>query len=268
MKKQNMKLTLLLVGLLIQPLESLAGQPESMYSDFRQSTQAETVIITGSNRGIGLAWVRYHLVEGRSVIATCRNPTDAAELIALRSRFGDRLLIEQLDVTDENSVDSLGARLEEHGLNIDIAISNAGVTVAEPFGSWTREGFEANFVVNTIGAALFAQMVAPRLNDGAMLVQTTSAVGSISRVKRDNPLDAYAVSKAGLNMLTRRLAIKLRERNILVVSVTPGRVLTDMNPNGIITADESVALMAAALGELSMEDSGSFINNVGTRFDW
>ena len=101
-----------------------------------------------------------------------------------------------------------------------------------------------------------------------MLVQTTSAVGSISRVKRDNPLDAYAVSKAGLNMLTRRLAIKLRERNILVVSVTPGRVLTDMNPNGIITADESVALMAAALGELSMEDSGSFINNVGTRFDW
>jgi NAD(P)-dependent dehydrogenase (short-subunit alcohol dehydrogenase family) len=142
------------------------------------------------------------------------------------------------------------------------------VTVAEPFGSWTWEGFETNISVNTIGAALFAQMVAPHLNDAAMLVQTTSAVGSISRVKRDNPLDAYAVSKAGLNMLTRRLAVKLKNRDILVVSVTPGRVLTDMNPNGIISAEESVALMTSSLQNLTIEDSGTFINNEGKEMAW
>lgn len=247
---------------------SLAQESTSAYDEFVKKARSEIVIVTGSNRGLGLAWVKHYLADGKSVIATCRKPAAAIELIELSEHYGARLLIEQLDVTDESSISRLGSKLKQHQVSIDVGISNAGVTVTEQFGNWTRKGFEANISVNTIGAALFAQLIAPHLNDGAMLVQITSAVGSISRARRDNPLDAYAVSKAGLNMLTRRLAVKLKDRDILVVSVTPGRVLTDMNPNGIISAEESVALMTGSLQRLTMEDSGTFINNEGKEMAW
>ena len=259
---------LLILTLPFASIGSRAEGPAGSYTDFLENAQSEIVVVTGSNRGLGLGWVKHYLAEGSSVIATCRKPAEARELIALSEQYGNRLLIEQLDVTDEESINRLGSKLEHHEVAIDVAISNAGVTVTEEFGSWTRKGFEANISVNTIGAALFAQMVAPHLNDGAMLVQLTSAVGSISRARRDNPLDAYAVSKAGLNMLTKRLAVKLKDRNILVVSVTPGRVLTDMNPNGIITVEESVALMTSSLQDLTIEDSGTFINNEGKVMAW
>jgi NAD(P)-dependent dehydrogenase (short-subunit alcohol dehydrogenase family) len=259
---------LLILTLPFTSVGSRAEAPAGSYTDFLESAQSQIVVVTGSNRGIGLGWVEHYLAEDSSVIATCRKPSEAQELVALFEKYGNRLLIEQLDVTDEESINRLGSKLERHEVAIDIAISNAGVTVTEPFGSWTRRGFEANISVNTIGAALFAQMVVPHLNDGATLVQITSAVGSISRARRDNPLDAYAVSKAGLNMLTRRLAVKLKDRNILVVSVTPGRVLTDMNPNGIISVEESVALMTRSLQDLTIEDSGTFINNEGKVMAW
>jgi NAD(P)-dependent dehydrogenase (short-subunit alcohol dehydrogenase family) len=247
---------------------SHAHESASAYDEFVKKAQSEIVIVTGSNRGLGLAWVKHYLAAGKSVIATCRKPAAAIELLELSEQYGAQLLIEQLDVTDEASISRLGSHLKQHQVSIDVGISNAGVTVTEQFGNWTRKGFEANISVNTIGAALFAQLIAPHLNDGAMLVQITSAVGSISRAKRDNPLDAYAVSKAGLNMLTKRLAVKLKDRDILVVSVTPGRVLTDMNPNGIISAEESVAKMTSALKELTMEDSGTFFNNEGKEMAW
>ena len=83
-------------------------------------------------------------------------------------------------------------------------------------------------------------MVTPLLNDGAKLVLTSSGVGSIARANRQNEMDAYAIAKAGVNMLARRLSVRLADRNIVVVALTPGAVLTGMNPNGTISVEESV----------------------------
>ena len=90
---------------------------------------AETVIVTGSNRGLGLGWVTHFLQRGASVIATCRSPAEAKELHALKAKYGAQLLIEQLDVTDEVSLERLGATLAARNITLDIAVSNAGVTV-------------------------------------------------------------------------------------------------------------------------------------------
>ena len=94
------------------------------------------------------------------------------------------------------------------------------------------------------------------------------AVGSISRAKRDNPLDAYAVSKAGVHMLTRRLAVKLQDRGVVVVAFTPGRVLTDMNPNGIISVEESIGLMSGSLANMTLGHSGKAYFNDGRELPW
>ena len=235
---------------------------------FVENVAGQTVIVTGSNRGIGLGWVKHYLNAGDSVIATCRTPEEATDLIALKEEYGNQLLIVQLELANEEDFKRLGDALAEHNVCIDIAINNAGSGSGKPFGEWDSESFAITFEVHTIGSALFAQMVTPLLNDGAKMVLTSSGVGSITRANRQNEMDAYAIAKAGVNMLARRLSVRLADRNIMVVAVTPGSVLTGMNPNGTISVEESVGLMSRTLDKLTIEDSGGFFQNNGTVVPW
>ena len=236
--------------------------------EFVKDVAGQTVIITGSNRGIGLGWVKHYLNAGDSVIATCRTPEEATDLIALKEEYGNKLLIVQLELANEEDFKRLGDALAEHNVCVDIAINNAGSGSGKPFGEWDSESFAITFEVHTIGSALFAQMVTPLLNDGAKMVLTSSGVGSITRANRQNEMDAYAIAKAGVNMLARRLSVRLADRNIVVVAVTPGSVLTGMNPNGTISVEESVGLMSSTLDKLTIEDSGGFFQNNGTVVPW
>ena len=236
--------------------------------EFVENVAGQTVIITGSNRGIGLGWVKHYLNAGDSVIATCRTPEEATDLIALKEEYGNKLLIVQLELANEEDFKRLGDALAEHNVCVDIAINNAGSGSGKPFGEWDSESFAITFEVHTIGSALFAQMVTPLLNDGAKMVLTSSGVGSITRANRQNEMDAYAIAKAGVNMLARRLSVRLADRNIVVVAVTPGSVLTGMNPNGTISVEESVGLMSSTLDKLTIEDSGGFFHNNGTVVPW
>ena len=236
--------------------------------EFVKDVAGQTVIVTGSNRGIGLGWVKHYLNAGDSVIATCRTPEEATDLIAPKEEYGNKLLVVQLELANEEDFKRLGDALAGHNVCIDIAINNAGSGSGKPFGEWDSESFAITFEVHTIGSALFAQMVTPLLKDGAKMVLTSSGVGSITRANRQNEMDAYAIAKAGVNMLARRLSVRLADRNIVVVAVTPGSVLTGMNPNGTISVEESVGLMSSTLDKLTMEDSGGFFHNNGTVVPW
>ncbi len=236
--------------------------------EFVKDVAGQTVIVTGSNRGIGLGWVKHYLNAGDSVIATCRTPEEATDLIALKEEYGNKLLVAQLELANEEDFKRLGDALAGHNVCIDIAINNAGSGSGKPFGEWDSESFAITFEVHTIGSALFAQMVTPLLKDGAKMALTSSGVGSITRANRQNEMDAYAIAKAGVNMLARRLSVRLADRNIVVVAVTPGSVLTGMNPNGTISVEESVGLMSSTLDKLTMEDSGGFFHNNGTVVPW
>lgn len=236
--------------------------------EFVENVAGQTVIVTGSNRGIGLGWVKHYLNAGDSVIATCRTPEEATDLIALKEEYGNKLLIVQLELANEEDFKRLGDALAEHNVCLDIAINNAGSGSGKPFGEWDSESFAITFEVHTIGSALFAQMVTPLLKDGAKMVLTSSGVGSITRANRQNEMDAYAIAKAGVNMLARRLSVRLADRNIVVIAVTPGSVLTGMNPNGTISVEESVGLMSSTLDKLTIEDSGGFFHNNGTVVPW
>ena len=228
----------------------------------------KVAIITGSNRGMGLGWTKHFLNEGYTVIATARKPEKATDLIALKKQYKKKLRIEKLDVTSEEDMAALSETLKKKKIKIDIAISNAAVTMLEDFGSWTAKGFGLNYRVNTLGAALFAQAIAPYLKDGATLVQISSGAGSITYQKKSTDLDGYRVSKAGLNMLTKLLSIRLSDRKIIVVSVQPGLVLTQMNPNGKMSVEEAVGYMSKTISNLTFENTGTFINYKGKKFAW
>lgn len=265
---KSLKIALLSSVLILTPLAIQAQASAKEYKSFVKNADSKVVFVTGSNRGQGLGWVKYYLGTGDSVVATCRKPKEAGELIALSKKYGGKMLLEQLDVVDEESINGLGARLAKHGVKIDLLVSNAGVTLLQDFGEWTYKGWEFNIGVNTIGAALVAQMVAPQLNDGGMVLQISSGAGIISTQKRSNDLDPYSVSKAGLNMLTKKLAARLKDRNIIVISMTPGGVLTDMNPNGKLSVEEAIDIMSKTISEMTMENTGMFYNNFGKEMPW
>lgn len=228
------------------------------------------ILVTGADRGIGLGFVRHYLENGSQVVATSRRTRSTDDLVELTEEYAGRLCVMPLDVTDEASISQFAKDIGAQGITFGVVISNAGVTVEESFGQWTSRTFEANFLVNTVGPALLVQAVDPYLEEGAKVVQISSGMGSTERnINPENGLDAYAVSKCGLNILSRRLAEKLRPRGIMVVSLDPGWVRTDMGgPEAPTSVNESVGAMALTIDNIGMGNSGSFLASNGKAISW
>lgn len=230
----------------------------------------KTVLVTGANRGLGLGFVRSYLADGWSVLGAARTPGRSAELLALEAEYGTRLVPVELDVTSEASVSHLLTVLSARGVALDVVINNAGVSVDEGLGHWTAASFETSFLVNAIGPALVAQAVVPFMNAGSRLIMISSGVGSSElNINPCAGLDAYAMSKAALNILTRRLASKLSARGIAVIALNPGWVRTDMGGGEApASVSEAIEAMTAMIESVAPSASGRFIGEDGVPLPW
>ncbi len=195
-----------------------------------------TALITGANRGIGLALTRQYASEGYRVHACCRTPSEADELTAVE---GD-VTVHALDVTDHAATDRLAGEVAGP---IDVLIANAGVygpkAEAQSFGSLDYDGLRRTFETNTLGALktleAFAEHVAKAKGK---MVAMTSKMGSIDDAS--GGMIAYRATKAALNMGVCMAAAAMQDRGVAVAVVHPGWVRTDMGgPNGLISAEES-----------------------------
>ncbi len=234
------------------------------------SSSSDNVLITGADRGIGLGLTRHYLENGASVVTTSRRNTPSDELSNLAATYAERVELMSLDVVDEESVSRFGGEVLGKGMTFTTVISNAGVTVAEDFGRWTARGFTTNFLVNTVGPALLIQSIESSLKKGAKVAFISSGMGSIERnINPGNGLDAYAVSKCGLNILSRRLAEKLRPRGVIVMSLDPGWVKTDMGgPDAPIEIDEAVRSITSTIERAELGDTGNFLSSNGSTISW
>ena len=228
------------------------------------------VLVTGADRGLGLGFVGHYLGEGRLVVATTRRSQPSDDLAALGEQFPEYLQVMRLDAADESSIADFAAKAGQQGLTFDLVINNAGVSIEEPYGQWTSEIFTRHFLINTVGPALVVQAIDPMLVQGAKVIQISSGVGSAElNVNPDAGLDAYAASKSALNILARRLATKLRPRNITVVAMSPGWVQTDMGGGEApSTVDESVNDMVATIDGIPQEATGSFLAKDSSVIPW
>ncbi len=171
------------------------------------TASAATVLITGANRGIGLALAQHYAGQGWSVIATARLPKRAPELqqLAANSRT---VAVEPLDVTDLEGVKALAARYR--GKPIDVLINNAGVmgnTDHQEIGGFNRDSFHAILDVNTFGplAVTEAFLDNVRTSDQKKVVTITSVESSMVRAPRALGMLFYKISKAGGNMAMQEL---------------------------------------------------------------
>ena len=224
-----------------------------------------SLLVTGSNRGIGLEFVRQYAAEGWRVHAACRRPEAARELAAVE---GD-VAIHRLDVADDRQIAALAEGLADEAL--DILVNNAGVGgPREGFGETDTATWLDVFRVNSIAPLHMAERFIEHLMRGRrkLIVGLTSRMGSIA----DNTGGGYYIyrsSKAALNAAMKSLAIDLAPRGVAVVVFHPGWVKTDMGgPGAQIAPRASVAGMRRKIESLGPADSGRFFNYDGGAIPW
>jgi NAD(P)-dependent dehydrogenase (short-subunit alcohol dehydrogenase family) len=229
------------------------------------SKQAEpgTYLVTGANRGIGLAFAQALVARGDRVIATARQPEKARELAKLSLR------LEHLDVANDNSIARLARSLS--GESLEVLINNAGIgDDGPPFEKLSMPDLERSFRVNAIGPAAVTRALLPNLRSGKRrtIVNLSSGLGSIS----DNDSGgwiAYRASKAALNQLTRTIAAELKRERFICIVICPGWVATDMGgPGATLSPEDSVAAMLKVTDRLSLKDTGRFLDHRGKDMAW
>jgi NAD(P)-dependent dehydrogenase (short-subunit alcohol dehydrogenase family) len=208
-------------------------------------------LVSGSDRGIGREIARQLAELGHHVIVTARDPGAAARA-AQTLADGGRLSLqgEQLDVSDSASVARLAEAVRAQPGRLDILVNNAGVA-----GEWSTtvataplDDAELTMEVNLFGAWRLTKALLPMLRESprARIVNMPSGAGQLSDMNGGSP--AYRVSKTALNALTRILANE--ERGILVNSMCPGWVRTDMGGAGAPRSVEQGADTAIWLATL------------------
>jgi len=240
------------------------------------------VLITGASRGLGLEFARQYASGGWTVIATCRAPEKAEVLQSLAAQ-NPNIRIEKLDVTDQTSIETLAEKLKNEPL--DLLINNAGIATGlmptnapksgcgeEPrkLGHIDAVAWEKVLRTNTIAPVMVTEAFLPQLRkaENGKIIMLSSRMGSITDTKTGDEI-AYRTSKAALNMGIRILAISLQNKKILVISVNPGWVQTDMGGQSAnISAQTSVKEMRKLIAGLTMKHSGQFFRYDGSTIPW
>lgn len=227
-----------------------------------------TVLITGTNRGIGLEFVKQYLSRGDEVLATCRDLSSAGELSELAA--DSRLKLYELDVNSEQSMAAFAESIK--GEAIDVFINNAGVYGPRDanFGNVSAADWNAVLHVNSVAPMLLTQLIIDSLRQGndKKLVYVTSKMGSIDD-NRGGGSYIYRSSKTALNSVVRSLAVDLASEGFCAAVVHPGWVLTDMGgPNALIDTQTSVSGMIGVVDNLNAANSGEFFNYDGNPIPW
>lgn len=230
-----------------------------------------TVLITGTNRGIGLEFVRQYAKDGWRVLACCRKPAAAEALNHLAVEYPGQITIHSLDVANHSQIEQLSQALSEQ--TIDLLINNAGVYPADhgdTFGKTDYAAWAYAFEVNTMAPLRMVEAFIQQISSSELktIIIITSKMGSIAD-NRGGGSYIYRSSKSAVNIVMKSLSIDLDSSRITVVLLHPGWVRTDMGgPNGLISIEESVTGMRRVIGNLKSEDSGKFYAFDGQIVPW
>jgi len=228
--------------------------------------EKRVVLITGANRGIGLAAAKKMKELGYEVVLAGR---DAGAVGQAAAEVGGYPV--KLDVTKDEEIEAARAEVEERYGRLDALINNAGVLLDEGVKGLevSREAMQKTFEVNVFGALRVAQAFVPlmlRRNYGR-IVNVSSVMGSLSQAGPGYL--AYRSSKAALNMVTRVLAAELRGTGILVNSVHPGWVRTRMGgPQAPLTPEEGARALVWAATLPDDGPTGGFFEDEGKPIPW
>jgi NAD(P)-dependent dehydrogenase (short-subunit alcohol dehydrogenase family) len=252
-----------------------------------------TVLITGSNRGIVIEFTRQYAEAGWQVIATCRNPAGADDLNAL-AKGNPLILVEQLDVTNQESITALAEKYAEQPL--ELLINNAALLGPRGDQAFNNQDFELaamQYEVNALGPLRVTQAFINNVRAAGpgKVIILGSAAGSNGYLKPPADFYSYRSSKAALHFLAHNMALELVSDGVVVGLINPGLVdtrgLADIGPDDPVPDDyaqivkliragvieltppkDAVSAMRQLIDSLSMEQSGVFVNFNGQVIPW
>jgi NAD(P)-dependent dehydrogenase (short-subunit alcohol dehydrogenase family) len=226
-----------------------------------------TIIVTGADRGLGVALCETWARRGDTVIAACLKDAPA-----LLDQMGVEVVTE-VDVTTKEGV----GRLAKHvGLRtIDVLMNNAGVVIDRPLGSFDYKALQKEFDVNALGPLRVVEALLPNLASGSKIGIVTTRVASLSE-NGAGGLYGYRMSKAAANMAGINLAHELKPKGISVICLHPGSVRTQMAASlmsnavmgSLVTPEESARGLIQRLEELTLETTGTFRHANGQSLPW
>jgi NAD(P)-dependent dehydrogenase (short-subunit alcohol dehydrogenase family) len=218
-----------------------------------------TVLVTGSNRGIGLALCRVFRDRGDRVLAVCRHSSPALAALGVE-------VLDGVDGTSDADVAALARRLA--GQPIDVLVLNAGILREDSLDDVDLGDVVEQLQVNAVAPLRLARALSGTLRRGSRVALITSRMGSMG----DNGSGGYygyRMSKAALNAAGVSLARDLADREIAVAILHPGYVRTDMTgQQGNVAPDDSARLLVARIDELTLATSGSFRHANGETLPW
>lgn len=216
------------------------------------------IAITGVSRGIGRELARLCKAQGDEVTGTVRETTDDPGLKGVH-------LIPGIDVRDPLALARLHSLLEPGP--IDVLINNAAIFEPDDWQQFDPATARRQFEINALAPIEVTRACLPLMRPASKIVMISSQAASIGNAKIDDSI-SYRMSKVALNMAGRVLANGLRERNIPVVMIHPGSVVTRMNPEGDISAELSARKILATIDRIDMSMSGTYVNADGEHLPW
>ena len=245
----------------------------------------KTILVTGTNKGIGLEIVKQYLCAGFKVIATCRNLSKKDNLNELLNSFPDMISVYQMELLDEKSIESFSSKIKN--IPIDIFINNAGVTFGysrkaklsntgisynklNTFGHIKSENWLPIFKANCIAPLLLTQLLHRNflLGNEKKIVFISSKPASITE-NTGGSMYMSRSSRSALNQVIKSLSIDLINEGISVASISPGWVKTDSGGiNALIDVQTSVTGIKKIVNELRLENTGKFWDYNGDIIPW
>ena len=247
---------------------------------------ADTVLVTGSNRGIGLDFVTRYASQGWDVIATHRRDQVPESLAALAKKY-PKVRIETVDISSLESIDALAGRLK--GVAIDVLINNAArlseggfddpaVFNQQVVGTLDYALFDDYMRTNTRGTIRMSEAFIPHVRASVQkkIIVISSDAASISIPDKRPGMYWYHASKVATNMVMRKFARDLKDQGIIVAMLHPGFVRTDksvpkqkiINMAYMIDLAESVPDMMDVIARLTIADTDSFLRHTGEHVPW
>ena len=229
------------------------------------------ILITGANRGLGLALAEKLLADGNYIHAINRH--ESVELLQLREKYPDNLQLYPGDISDENSVRQSLHKIAGQVSALDILLNNAAVHLEQSRPLLEQVDFSVylpTYQANVIGPLMVIKNALPLLRKGRkkLIVNFSSEAGSIGACGRQSEY-SYCMSKAALNMASQILQNAVKEEGIKVLALHPGWFSSDMG--GIeapITPSQAAEQIVKLLVNPPGLDGPVFVDSQGDTLEW
>lgn len=236
-----------------------------------EEMMSDTVLITGTGRGLGYSLAGEYLKKGNTVYGL--NKSDTPEMKFLAKEYSGRFHPVKCDITSEKAVSKAARKILEETTAIDLLINNAGIHREKPFTD-TNE-FDAKIVrdtfeVNAIGPFLITKYFHEAVTRGKrkVFVNISSEAGSIGTCWRDREY-GYCMSKAALNMLSVILQNKLKPFGVKVLAIHPGWMRTVMGgADADLDPGKAAEDIVSAIEKNSGFDTPVYIDHTGKPMQW